>query len=138
MSLRTFHSLRFAPVLRAVALLAAILALAPSVAADWLVTQDGARIAILAKTKEPHPKPPGTIFTAAEDIEKAGGEALPIVCDIRDEAQIEAAVAQTVEKWGGIDILINNASAISLTGTLDTAMKRYDCSRPARIRIRCF
>jgi len=87
---------------------------------------DGANIAIAAKTDTPHPKLPGTIHTAAEQIEAAGGKALPMVCDIRDEAQIEACVAQTAEHFGGIDICINNASAISLTGTLDTPAKRYD------------
>ena len=88
--------------------------------------RDGANVAIAAKTTEPHPKLPGTIYTAAEEIEKAGGKALACVVDIRDENQIAAAVQQTVEKFGGIDILINNASAISLTGTTATPMKRYD------------
>ena len=88
--------------------------------------RDGANVAIAAKTAEPHPKLPGTIYTAAEDIENAGGKALPIVCDIRDEAQVQAAVDKTVETFGGIDILVNNASAISLTGTLATPMKRFD------------
>jgi len=88
--------------------------------------RDGADIAIAAKTTEPHPKLPGTIFTAAEDIERAGGKALPLVCDIRFEDQVVAAVARTVETFGGIDICINNASAIVLTGTLATDMKRYD------------
>lgn len=87
---------------------------------------DGANVAIAAKTDQPHPKLPGTIHTAAEQIEAAGGKALPIVCDIREEAQIEAAVQQTADHFGGIDICINNASAISLTGTLDTPAKRYD------------
>ncbi|MGZ3427866.1 MAG: SDR family NAD(P)-dependent oxidoreductase, partial [Polyangia bacterium] len=86
--------------------------------------RDGANIAIAAKTTEPHPKLPGTIYTAAEEIEKAGGKALACVVDIRDENQIAAAVQQTVEKFGGIDILVNNASAISLTGTVATPMKR--------------
>lgn len=88
--------------------------------------RDGANIVIAAKTTEPHPKLPGTIFTAAEEVEKAGGKALPIMCDIREEAQVDAAVNKTIETFGGIDILINNASAISLTGTLETPMKRYD------------
>ncbi len=88
--------------------------------------RDGARVAIAAKTTEPHPRLRGTIFTAAEEIVAAGGQSLPIACDIRYEEQVEAAVAQTVEKFGGIDILINNASAISLTGTLETPIKRYD------------
>jgi citronellol/citronellal dehydrogenase len=88
--------------------------------------RDGANIAIAAKTAEPHPKLPGTIYTAAEEIEKAGGKALPLVCDIRSEEQVQAAVAKTVETFGGIDICVNNASAIHLTGTLETPMKRYD------------
>lgn len=88
--------------------------------------RDGANVAIVAKTTDPHPKLPGTIFTAAEEIERAGGRALPIACDIRDEAAVYAAVARTAETFGGIDILVNNASAISLTGTLETPMKRYD------------
>src|SRR5690606_29097337 len=88
--------------------------------------KDGANIAVAAKTTEPHPKLAGTIYTAAEAIEKAGGKALPLVVDVRDEAMVESAVSQTVEAFGGIDILVNNASAISLTGTLETPMKRYD------------
>ena len=88
--------------------------------------RDGANVTIAAKTAEPHPKLPGTIHTAAGEIEKAGGRALPALCDIRDEAQVADAVARTVETFGGIDICINNASAISLTGTLETEMKRYD------------
>ncbi len=88
--------------------------------------RDGARVAIVAKTSEPHPKLPGTIFTAAGEIEAAGGRALPIACDIRSEEQVAAAVARTVETFGGIDILVNNASAISLTGTLETPLKRFD------------
>ena len=88
--------------------------------------RDGANVAIVAKTTDPHPKLPGTIFTAAEEIEKAGGKALPIACDIRDDAAVAAAVQKTVETFGGIDVLVNNASAISLTGTLETPMKRYD------------
>jgi citronellol/citronellal dehydrogenase len=87
---------------------------------------DGANIAIAAKTTQPHPKLPGTIYTAAEEIEAAGGRALPLAVDIRDEQQVEQAVSQTVEKFGGIDILVNNASAISLTRTPDTDMKRFD------------
>ena len=87
---------------------------------------DGANIVIAAKTTAPHPKLPGTIHTAAADVEKAGGQALAVQVDIRDEAQVEAAIAAAVERFGGIDILVNNASAISLTGTLDTPMKRYD------------
>ncbi|MEO1078948.1 MAG: NAD(P)-dependent oxidoreductase [Pseudomonadota bacterium] len=87
---------------------------------------DGANIAIAAKTTEPHPKLPGTIFTAAEEIEAAGGKALPLVCDIRFEEQVQDAVDKTAETFGGVDICINNASAISPTPTLDTEMKRYD------------
>lgn len=88
--------------------------------------RDGANVAIVAKTVEPHPKLPGTIFTAAEEILKAGGKALPLQADIRDDAAVHAAVAKTVETFGGIDVLVNNASAISLTGTMETPMKRYD------------
>jgi citronellol/citronellal dehydrogenase len=88
--------------------------------------RDGANVAIAAKTAEPHPKLPGTIHTAAEEVERAGGHALACAVDIRDEAQIAAAVAATVERFGGIDVLVNNASAISLTGTLETPMKRFD------------
>src|SRR3954469_4090114 len=87
---------------------------------------DGANVAIAAKTAEPHPKLPGTIYSAAEEVAAAGGRALPLQVDIRDEGQVLAAVAKTVETFGGIDILVNNASAISLTGTLETPMKRYD------------
>ncbi|HEY6335295.1 MAG TPA: NAD(P)-dependent oxidoreductase [Alphaproteobacteria bacterium] len=87
---------------------------------------DGANIAIAAKTAEPHPKLPGTIHTAAKEIEAAGGQCLPLQVDIRDEDRVHEAVARTAERFGGIDILINNASAISLTGTLDTPVKRYD------------
>ena len=87
---------------------------------------DGANIVIAAKTTEPHPKLPGTIHTAAADVEAAGGKALAVATDIRDEAQVDAAIAAAVERFGGIDILVNNASAISLTGTLDTPMKRFD------------
>jgi len=88
--------------------------------------RDGANVAIVAKTTEPHPRLPGTIYTAAEDVEKAGGRALALATDIRDDAAVAEAVARTVETFGGIDILVNNASAISLTGTLETPMKRYD------------
>jgi citronellol/citronellal dehydrogenase len=88
--------------------------------------RDGARVVIAAKTAEPHPRLPGTIYTAAREIEDAGGEALPIICDIRFEDQVETAIAQAVARFGGIDICINNASAISPTPTLDTEMKRYD------------
>ena len=95
---------------------------------------DGACIAILAKTTEPHPKLPGTIFTAAEEIEAAGGRALPIVTDIREEAQVKAAVAQAADEFGGLDILINNASAISLTPTAKTEMKRFDLMFSVNVR----
>ncbi|XP_014235036.1 hydroxysteroid dehydrogenase-like protein 2 [Trichogramma pretiosum] len=88
--------------------------------------QDGANIVLAAKTAEPHPKLPGTIYSAAEEIEKAGGKALPCIVDVRDENQVATAVKSAVEKFGGIDILVNNASAISLTSTLSTEMKRYD------------
>lgn len=88
--------------------------------------RDGANVIIAAKTAEPHPKLPGTIYTAAEEVEAAGGKALPCVVDIRDEQQIEDAVQKAVDKFGGIDILVNNASAISLTGTLETPMKKVD------------
>jgi citronellol/citronellal dehydrogenase len=88
--------------------------------------RDGANVVIVAKTAEPNPKLPGTIFTAAKEIEAAGGKALPLTCDIRFEDQVAAAVAKAVETFGGIDILVNNASAISLTDTVSTPMKRYD------------
>ena len=88
--------------------------------------RDGANIVIAAKTTEPHPKLPGTIHSAAAEIEAAGGRALPCVVDVRDENQIQEAVKQAVQTFGGIDILVNNASAIQLTGTLATAMKRFD------------
>jgi citronellol/citronellal dehydrogenase len=87
---------------------------------------DGANIVIVAKTTEPNPKLLGTIYSAAEDIEAVGGKALALAVDIRDEAQIATAVAEAVARFGGIDILINNASAISLTGTLQTPAKRFD------------
>lgn len=87
---------------------------------------DGANVVIAAKTVEPHPKLPGTIFTAAEEMEAVGGRALPLQVDVRDEKQIADAVISTVESFGGIDVLVNNASAISLTGTLATPMKRFD------------
>ena len=88
--------------------------------------RDGANVVIAAKTAEPHPKLPGTIYTAAEEIEKAGGKALPCLVDVRDEDQVKAAVKKAVDTFGGIDVLVNNASAISLTGTLETPMKRFD------------
>tara|TARA_B100001741_G_scaffold166662_1_gene137742 strand:- start:1289 stop:2149 length:861 start_codon:yes stop_codon:yes gene_type:complete len=88
--------------------------------------RDGANIILAAKTAEPHPKLPGTIYTAAEEIVEEGGEALPVICDIRDEENVREAVNLGVDKFGGIDICINNASAIQLTGTLLTDMKRFD------------
>lgn len=88
--------------------------------------RDGANVAIAAKTTEPHPKLKGTIYTAAEEIVAAGGKALPLVCDIRDEAQVIDAIGKTVAEFGGIDICVNNASAISLTNSQATEMKRYD------------
>ncbi|XP_013143732.1 PREDICTED: hydroxysteroid dehydrogenase-like protein 2 isoform X1 [Papilio polytes] len=88
--------------------------------------KDGANVVIAAKTAEPHPKLPGTIYTAAEEIEALGGKALPCIVDVREEKQVQAAIDEAVKKFGGIDILVNNASAISLTGTAQTDMKRYD------------
>ncbi len=88
--------------------------------------RDGANVTIAAKTADPHPRLPGTIFTAVKEIEEAGGKGLAIQCDIRDEQQVADAVKKTVATFGGIDVLVNNASAISLTGTLETDMKRYD------------
>jgi citronellol/citronellal dehydrogenase len=96
--------------------------------------RDGANIAIAAKTTEPHPKLPGTIHTAAAEVEAAGGHALALQCDIRDEASVLAAVARTVERFGGIDILVNNASAISLTPTPQTPMKRFDLMFGVNVR----
>ena len=90
------------------------------------LAKEGANVVIAAKTAEPHPKLPGTVFTAAEEMEQAGGKALPLIVDIRFEDQVQAAVEKTVETFGGVDILVNNASAIQLTGTLQTEMKRYD------------
>jgi len=88
--------------------------------------RDGANIAIAAKTDKPHPKLTGTIYTAAEEIERAGGRALPLVVDVRDEAMVKDALAQTAARFGGIDIVVNNASAIALTPVADTEMKRFD------------
>src|SRR5215218_1813302 len=90
------------------------------------LAKEGVNIAIAAKTAEPHPKLEGTIFTAAEEIEKLGVKSLPLQCDIRYDEQVEAAVQKTVETFGGIDILINNASAINLTPTEQTEAKRFD------------
>src|SRR5436190_13077447 len=88
--------------------------------------RDGANIAVAAKTETPHPKLPGTIHTAAEEIVKAGGKALPLMVDVRDEASVKEGIERTVAAFGGIDIVINNASAISLTPVTMTDMKRYD------------
>jgi citronellol/citronellal dehydrogenase len=96
--------------------------------------RDGANVALIAKTAEPHPKLEGTVFTAAETIEQAGGKALPIVGDIRNDDQVLAAVEQTVERFGGIDVCVNNASAINLAGTEATAMKRYDLMQDVNTR----
>ena len=96
--------------------------------------RDGANIVIAAKTTEPHPKLDGTIYTVAQEVEKAGGRALPLQVDIRDEETVFAAVKQAVEAFGGIDILVNNASAISLTGTLATPIKRYDLMQTINTR----
>jgi citronellol/citronellal dehydrogenase len=96
--------------------------------------RDGANVALIAKTAEPTPKLPGTVFTAAEEIEAAGGRALPIVGDIRDDDQVEAAVAATVERFGGIDVCVNNASAIDLSGTEALQMKRYDLMQDVNAR----
>ncbi len=98
------------------------------------VAADGANVALLAKTAEPHPKLEGTIFTAAEQIEAAGGKALPIVGDVRDDAMVEDAVAQTVDAFGGIDICLNNASAIDLSRTADIRMKSYDLMQDINCR----
>lgn len=96
--------------------------------------RDGANIVVAAKTDSPNPKLPGTIHSAAEAIEKAGGQALPVVCDIRDEASVEAAVQAAVDRFGGIDIVVNNASAIFPRGTADTPMKRYDLMHQVNAR----
>jgi citronellol/citronellal dehydrogenase len=96
--------------------------------------QDGANVIIAAKTAEPHAKLPGTIYSAAEEIEDAGGQALPVICDIREEKQVEEAVSAGVDKFGGIDICINNASAISLTPTLQTKMSRFDLMHQVNTR----
>ena len=96
--------------------------------------RDGANVALIAKTAEPHPKLEGTVYTAAEEIEAAGGRALPIVGDIRDDQQVADAVEATVEKFGGIDIAINNASAINLSGTEAMDMKRYDLMQDINTR----
>ena len=96
--------------------------------------RDGANIALIAKTDKPHPKLEGTIHTAAAEIEEAGGTALPILGDIRDETRVAEAVGETVDRFGGIDICVNNASAISLVGTEATDMKRYDLMQDINTR----
>ncbi len=96
--------------------------------------RDGASVAIAAKTKVPNPKLPGTIYSAAEELEAAGGKALAIPCDIRDDEQVHAAVAQVVERFGGIDVLVNNASAIHLADTASTPMKRFDLMNEVNVR----
>jgi citronellol/citronellal dehydrogenase len=96
--------------------------------------RDGANVALIAKTAEPHPRLEGTIFTAAEAIEKAGGQALPIVGDVRDDATVLAAAEQTVARFGGIDICVNNASAIDLSSTETISMKRYDLMQDINTR----
>jgi citronellol/citronellal dehydrogenase len=96
--------------------------------------KDGANVALLAKTAEPHPKLPGTIYTAAKAIEDAGGQALPIVCDVRDDDAVADAVTKTAERFGGIDIVVNNASAIDLTPTDAVSMKRYDLMQDINAR----
>jgi len=95
---------------------------------------DGANVAIGAKTAKPHPKLPGTIHSVAEAIEKAGGKALPIQLDVRDDAQIAQAIETTIETFGGLDILVNNASAINLTNTLNTPMRRFDLMFSVNVR----
>ena len=96
--------------------------------------RDGANIAIAAKTAEPHPKLAGTIYTAAQDIERAGGKALPLMVDVRDETMVRDALDKTAQKFGGIDIVVNNASAIQLTNTTATDMKRFDLMQQINAR----
>ena len=96
--------------------------------------RDGANVALIAKTDQPHPKLEGTVHTAAEAIEEAGGSALAIVGDIRDEGRVAEAVAETVDRFGGIDVCVNNASAINLAGTLELEMKRYDLMQDINAR----
>src|SRR5882757_3926975 len=95
---------------------------------------DGANIALIAKTAEPHPKLPGTVYTAAKELEEAGGQALPIVGDIRDEESVASAVAQTVEQFGGIDMCVNNASAINLGSIKEVPLKRFDLMNGIQVR----
>ena len=96
--------------------------------------RDGANIVVTGKTASPHAKLPGTVYTAAAEIEAAGGKALPVIVDIRFEDQVHRAVEQAIQRFGGIDILVNNASAISLTGTLETSMKRFDLMMGINLR----
>lgn len=96
--------------------------------------RNGANVAIAAKTEAPHPKLPGTIHTAAAEIEKAGGRALPLVVDVRDEASVSGAIERTVAAFGTLDIVVNNASAIQLTGTLETDMRRFDLMHQVNAR----
>lgn len=96
--------------------------------------RDGANVIIAAKTAEPDPRLPGTIYSAAAEVEAAGGQALPIIVDVRSEEQVQAAVDKAVARFGGIDILVNNASAISITSTIDTAVKRYDLMMDINVR----
>jgi citronellol/citronellal dehydrogenase len=96
--------------------------------------RDGANIVIAAKTDKPHPKLPGTIFTAAEEITRAGGKALPLAVDVRDEAQVKDAIAQAVATFGGIDIVVNNASAVSRTPVAETDMRRFDLMQQINTR----
>ena len=98
------------------------------------LAREGANIVIAAKTADPHPRLPGTIYTAAAEIDEAGGRALPLVVDIRHEEMVEEAVKQTVEAFGGIDICVNNASAIFLAGTVETPMKRFDLMHSVNTR----
>ncbi len=98
------------------------------------LAQAGANVAIAAKTAEPHPKLPGTIYSAAEEMEAAGGKALPLIVDVREEEMVQEAINKTVETFGGLDILINNASAIMLTDTLSTQMKRFDLMHQVNFR----
>lgn len=95
---------------------------------------EGANVVIAAKTSEPHPKLPGTIYTAAEEIEAAGGKALPLVVDVREDASVEAAIAKTIDTFGGIDMLLNNASAINLAPTSKIDMKRFDLMHEVNAR----
>src|SRR6202451_4413834 len=96
--------------------------------------REGANVVVAAKTAAPHPKLPGTVYTAASEIEAAGGKALPLLVDIRFEDQVQDAVQKAVERFGGIDILVNNASAISLTGTAETPLKRFGLMMDINLR----